>query len=166
MMVKNLLVCVAMGVSTLVAMERTEETLKEGRGTRIYEEWKHVYGIADENALLKACEKGAIHIVKYLVDQGADKEAQDKDGRTLLHWASYQGHVEVVKYLIEKEADKEVQDKNGRTPLHFASENGHVEVVTYLVEKGADKEAKTGSGFGFGMTPLHCASENGHVDVA
>ena len=48
---------------------------------------------------------GHVEAVEYLVEQGADKEAQDNYGCTPLRHASGRGHGKVVKYLVEQGAD-------------------------------------------------------------
>jgi len=52
------------------------------------------------------------------VEHGADVAAQDKEGWTLLHWASESGHVGVEQFLVGYGADVAAQDKGGFTPLH------------------------------------------------
>jgi len=41
-------------------------------------------------------------VVQYLCEQGADKEARDRWGRTPLLWAAEKGHPPVVQYLWEQ----------------------------------------------------------------
>jgi ankyrin repeat protein len=43
--------------------------------------------------------------VKYLVEKGADVNATNKYGRTLLHGTTEKGGLEIVKYLVEKGLD-------------------------------------------------------------
>ena len=46
---------------------------------------------------------GHVEVVRFLVANGADINAQDAYyGRTVLTWAAWVGHVEVVRLLIEK----------------------------------------------------------------
>eukprot|EP01032_Pedospumella_encystans_P009143 gene9143-10790_t len=74
-----------------------------------------------ETALLQACYKGHLEIVKLLVENGADMNVQEKDGYTPLHWAAYKGHVEVVDYLLSQGADATLVKKTGTTALQNAS---------------------------------------------
>jgi ankyrin repeat protein len=48
-----------------------------------------------------------------LKNNSFDKEAQDNNGWTPLHHASYNGHLGVVKYLISIGCNKETKNKNG-----------------------------------------------------
>jgi ankyrin repeat protein len=69
-------------------------------------------------------------MMKYLCEQGADKEARNNHGRTPLHWAAYNGHLPMVQYLCEQGADKEVTDYRGSTPIGLASRKPSV--LAYL----------------------------------
>ena len=109
-----------------------------------------------------AAINGQINTVKYLVEQGANKEAADNDGRTPLWWAAaFYGKIDIVKYLVEQGANKEAADKYGRTPLWQAAANGRIDTVKYLVEQGANKEAADE----YGRTPLWLAAANGRIDT-
>jgi ankyrin repeat protein len=67
-----------------------------------------------------------------LLEKGADPTAQDKDGKTPLHFASQSGNVEAIRLLLKKGADLTAQDKNGQTPSQCASATGHRHVVQFL----------------------------------
>jgi ankyrin repeat protein len=120
-----------------------------------------------KDALLVACEKGYIDIVKELLNASTPV-----NGYTVispLHVAAYWGHIEIVKLLVENGADINDKrnsgiisvlniiafpeaahiahdlDKKGWNflnedfkPLHLAVLNNQVEVVKYLIQKGAD----------------------------
>ncbi|KAE8386173.1 ankyrin repeat-containing domain protein [Aspergillus alliaceus] len=58
-----------------------------------------------------------------MIDQGADINAVDKDGRTPLHDAIRVGVENVACLLIDRGADINATDKDGRTPLHDAALN-------------------------------------------
>ncbi|XP_014230836.1 ankyrin-1-like [Trichogramma pretiosum] len=61
------------------------------------------------NALLESSYK------KY---QLVHINAQDKSGRTPLHWALHKDAKNMVEWLLRKGADPNLPDKNGSTPLH------------------------------------------------
>ena len=94
------------------------------------------------NPLKRAISGGHLSIVKFLCEQGADKEAKDSGGQTALHSAVFYKHVHVVKYLCEHGADKDAINNDNKTPLHYAANHGHLAVAKYLCEQGANKEAR------------------------
>jgi ankyrin repeat protein len=59
-------------------------------------------------------------IVLFLMENGANVNAQTKDGFTPvpLHLASMNGHDSVVLLLLKSDADINANDKDGWTPLH------------------------------------------------
>lgn len=88
------------------------------------------------------------------LDQGEDINAQDPEGRTMLHWAVDRDKVTVVKELLGRKASPNVQDADGMTPLHYAASCEHEEMAQLLVRHGAlvDVEDLDGD------TPLTTAS--------
>jgi len=71
--------------------------------------------------LHQAATKGDLKKVKKLLEQGADVNARDSDGRTPLHEAAYKDHLDVAKLLIEKGADVNARDGVGRQCRRAAS---------------------------------------------
>jgi ankyrin repeat protein len=97
-----------------------------------------------ETALLKACGEGNFELVRYLIEKGADINAIDNCGRSVLIWAK---KLEIVKYLIEeKGVDINVKDNESITVLMYACENCHLDIVKYLINKGADVNTKDNNG--------------------
>lgn len=94
-------------------------------------------------ALRKAAQDGEIQTVKELLDKGANANAKDKTGRTVLHWAApARDNSEMVKLLIAKGADVNAKDNEGETALMIASSQSNPGIVTALLEAGAEVNAQ------------------------
>jgi ankyrin repeat protein len=81
--------------------------------------------------IVKVVMEKKSEIAIYLIEKGANVNAQDGFGMTSLMWASYNGDVELVKLLLEKGADKTVEVK-GQTALSAAEEKGFTEIIELL----------------------------------
>ncbi|MBD9369834.1 ankyrin repeat domain-containing protein [Xanthomonas sp. XNM01] len=107
-------------------------------------------GYAKQTALsFYNCPDALLH---WLVAQGADLEAVDKDGRTALHHraAGWKGGVDA---LLALGADRHARDRRGNTPLHAAAQSHKSASLRRLVEHGASVDARNDAG----MTPLKLA---------
>jgi len=101
--------------------------------------------------------RGAVSQVASLIAQGADVNARDSRGWTLLHRAIDRGHALMVEELLAQGADPDT-DADCGTPLHLAVARGHTAVVRKLIAGGADVNLRSGSKwFRPGSTPLHVA---------
>lgn len=90
-----------------------------------------------------AKEAAMLADIRALVQSGADLNAQDANGTTLLHIASANGYVSVGEVLLEHRAEVEVKDSDGWTPLHAASCWGQIQMVELLVAHGASLNTKS-----------------------
>lgn len=102
----------------------------------------------DATALILAAQKGWLEVVSILLENGAEIEARDRQGRTPLSWASGNGHVHVVEELVDRSAHLDLPDLKGMTPLMYAAGIGQVPVAEKLIEfkaniRAVDKEEKT-----------------------
>ena len=82
-------------------------------------------------------------ILDWMIEQGADVNLKDKQGKTPLHvWYSMEN---VALILIVHGADVNAQDKNGNTPFHRGI--GLTEkIVNQLIRAGADFTIKNNDG--------------------
>ena len=90
------------------------------------------------STIFDAVDSGDIDAVRIAIE---DKSARDNEGKTPLHWASYNGNTEIARLLIEQGADVNAADEYGITPLMSACDGGYVETARLLIEQGADVNA-------------------------
>jgi ankyrin repeat protein len=119
----------------------------------------------DRTALMMAAKKGHIHVVKYLVDHGADVQLADEEGETPLLMAIMSPHEQhrsaIITYLLEHGADVNHADDSGRTPLHLVSFDGTVDQAQMLMDRGADVNRRDI----WGKTPLQNAVDAHSIDM-
>jgi len=106
-------------------------------------------------------EDARSEIVQLLIENGADVNANNKYGKTPLHWAAARGYEATVRLLLARGANVNNSDSEGGTALHEASACGKQNVVFTLLVKGADPSARTNEG----ITPLHQAAAANAGDV-
>lgn len=112
-------------------------------------------GYMDETALMKACSKGHLEVVKALLAHQADVNVKNIYGHTALMIASWQNNLELVKLLIYNNAEINAKDNKGNTALMWTGGEkyesdeidvdeiedrikGHLKVAKYLITNGAD----------------------------
>jgi lysophospholipase len=88
--------------------------------------------------LCSAAALGDIGALRKLVEDGADVNAGDYDGRTALHLVASEGHLEAARFLLEAGANANTVDRWGGTPLADATRHKHDAVAALLVERGAE----------------------------
>lgn len=102
---------------------------------------------------------GNLDTLRILIDRGADLEARDKKGRTLLTIFSSKGYLNGVELLIAKDVTIDAPDGAGRTALSHACglkhQNG-TDIVSLLVKSGANVSAVDDSG----KSPLSYARQS------
>jgi len=83
---------------------------------------------------------------RLLIDKGADVNARDQGGNSVLATAANANNLEVARLLIGKGAQVNTVDGGGYTPLLNATGNGDrsAALVKLLLEKGAQVNVKSG----------------------
>ncbi|MEM6344684.1 MAG: ankyrin repeat domain-containing protein [Bacteroidota bacterium] len=113
-----------------------------------------------EAALIAAAREGDISLIKRLVANGADIDAQTNAQGSALNAAARKGHAEVVRLLLALGADPNVQNNSQGSPLNAAARYGHNEIVRILLANGADINAQTnGQGSALNAAVRHGKAE-------
>ena len=108
--------------------------------------------------LSAAVAGGCAGIVKVLLVAGANPNATNEKGETVLMQASERGYVKTVKSLLAGGADP---NQGGQSALVLAAKNGHAEVAQMLLDAGANQyDTDTSS-----WPALMQASMNGHAEI-
>ncbi|XP_041368600.1 poly [ADP-ribose] polymerase tankyrase-1-like [Gigantopelta aegis] len=87
-----------------------------------------------------------VEVAEFLLENGADVNAQDKGGLIPLHNASSYGHVDIAGLLIKFNTCVNAQDRWGFTPLHEAAQKGRTHLCSLLLAHGADPTMKNQEG--------------------
>ncbi len=112
--------------------------------------------------LLEAVGNGDKLAVEKLLGQGADPNAKDGNGKSLLALAVIDDHNEIARALLKKGADVNAADAKGKTPLMEAVIEGHLGAVRLLLDNGAAVDAVDNNK----MTALSHANQNGRGEIA
>ncbi|KAF6788771.1 ankyrin repeat protein [Colletotrichum sojae] len=105
--------------------------------------------------------------LQMLLDHGANPEAKDNNGQTMLFTAAGTDRPEVVRHLLTQAAldrnipDIEARDTKGNTALWHNASRGNLGMLQILLEYGADSETKNDAG----QTILFAAAEAGRQEV-
>jgi len=90
-----------------------------------------------ETAILDAYRE----TISRLVSEGADLDAKDVYGSTLLHYACKNGWLGIALMLLKSGCEVEIRDTEDYTALRLAVINGHYETLQALIDFFADVEA-------------------------
>src|SRR5690606_22166741 len=75
---------------------------------------------------------------RSLLEQNANVNEVDKDGRTALFRVARVGKLETLHLLLEFGANPNLTDEKDEAPLQAAARYGHLECVEALLAAGAD----------------------------
>jgi uncharacterized protein len=111
--------------------------------------------------LLQATEHADKEAVLALLQQGADINVRDAQGRTPVMIATYQHNTDMVKALLEAGADVNIRDNDKANPLLHSAAMGWLDILQIAIDAHADTTLTNRHG-GISIIP---ASERGHVEI-
>ncbi|XP_054270093.1 serine/threonine-protein phosphatase 6 regulatory ankyrin repeat subunit B-like [Macrosteles quadrilineatus] len=116
------------------------------------------------NCLHTAVEQEDLHLIEFLLDNGACQLTWNSEGLTPLHLAVAKQLLEPTRVLLEKNKSFQVvdaRDNQGRTPLHLAVALEWFPGVSLLLEAGADVKVTSNDK----QTVLHLAAAKSHPQL-
>jgi hypothetical protein len=111
-------------------------------------EWGGASGSSAGNlrALASAASVSDSDALEAQLDSGANPDATDPAGQTLLMLAAASGNLPVTRLLVDAGADINAASSDCLTALMCATQREELRVVEFLVERGADIRARDLSG--------------------
>lgn len=126
-------------------------------------------GEDSQTPLIFTTRMGHAEAARYLAQSGADLGAQDRTGKTALHYAVL-NCPQVVKDIFNGNKDAAcIQDNDGCTPIHVAARSGSEEATKTVLAAAEDSNcilAAVATVDTKNKTALHYAAENGYTEVA
>jgi ankyrin repeat protein len=93
----------------------------------------------ESTPLIIAGREGSIKTAKVLLENGAEVNRKDKDGRTAVMLASIEGHKSTIELLVEHGANLSLTENRGNTALQIAAFYcGDSRLMSFMVENGAE----------------------------
>lgn len=91
--------------------------------------------------ILAALHKN-VDLLRWLIENGANVNHQDRNGYSALHFAAQEKTQEAAKLLLDNGASLELTDIHGNTPIWTAifSARGELELVKLYVQRGANPD--------------------------
>ena len=122
-----------------------------------------------DEAFVYACRNGRFEAMAFLLERGADIDADPYRGTGLV-WAAAKGDAATISWLLAHGADPNRLGTfggpghgQGVTALHLAAQAGHREVIGALLKGGADPHLRDAL---FDSTPAGWAAHFGHSELA
>lgn len=117
---------------------------------------------APDVSLLDEALDGNTQQVRLALENGADVNAAQDEGRTALMMAAFNGHGKIVELLLDRGAKVDSRDILGRTALMYSASGPFPETVRILLEHGADPNISDKSE---NFTALMFAAAEGQAEV-
>ena len=89
-----------------------------------------------DKAVIAAVHDNDTAALQRLLQAGADPNAHNEDGETVMMIAAYENQIDMLRILIDAGADLNMAAISGMTALQYAVGSDHLEAVRILLEAG------------------------------
>ena len=117
-------------------------------------------GYAQTMTIVEAATKGNLELVKSLLEQGANVNTINSEGRTALTAAVIGNYLDIAQVLIDAGANPDLQDSQRNNALLVTGETGNVDMLREVLRANPDFTLTNR----FGGTALIPAADRGHVE--
>ncbi|XP_013925191.1 PREDICTED: arf-GAP with coiled-coil, ANK repeat and PH domain-containing protein 2 [Thamnophis sirtalis] len=97
--------------------------------------------------LIQAVRGGSLVTCEFLLQNGANVNLRDTQGRGPLHHATILGHTGQVCLFLKRGANQHARDEDGKDPLTVAIEAANADIVTLLRLARMNEEMRESEGF-------------------
>ncbi|RDD42062.1 Transient receptor potential cation channel subfamily A member 1 [Trichoplax sp. H2] len=104
---------------------------------------------------------GDCDTMRNLLDDIEDINTCNKDGYSVMHYATRYNRHRMIELLLERSADVNVDGDDGMKPLHVAAKHNAVAAIKTLLSKGAVIDAENK----YGNTALYIAARRGNLEI-
>lgn len=115
-----------------------------------------------QTPLMWAASFGNMASSLYLLERGANINAADYKGNSVLLNAVQNGHLWLTHYYVTHGADRDQTDNDGHTPLCWAAYGGNLSLAQYFVQRWQSNVRVTDR---LGRTHLHWAARKNHREI-
>ena len=150
----------ALMIASFGGIKKLNETEKEKKLANKDKNQNSIFKIYDERIHSR---KPPLEIINFLVKHGANPNAKDLHGSTVLVQAIENGNLEIVKSLIKNGASVNKKNGGGWTALMRASHDGYFEIVKVLLENGANPNVRLKCDNGW--TALMISCREGYIKI-
>ncbi len=100
-----------------------------------------------ESSSTEAVYNGQYYVLRGLLKEGADPDAKDTRGYSLLFLAARLGHTQIIQLLLTQGGQVDnFQDDRGQSAFHYVAQRGSRNLITEFLKRGADPELKNNQG--------------------
>jgi len=85
------------------------------------------------SSLIPAAKKGDLELIQELIDRGECVNAEDKTGKTAMHYAAKSDDNKMLALLVKNNANINFEDKKGVTPFFTAVKGNKIDFIKELV---------------------------------
>ncbi|OQV24464.1 putative Inversin [Hypsibius exemplaris] len=124
----------------------------------LIEDWNARVDVKDKHEctpMMYAATLGFIDCIRYLHTCGAEKNHQDRKGRSAAHLAASKGQTESIMELEDLGGNIWLRNHRGDFPLHEAAQAGYIGVLEFLLSRKPDVINSTNND---GRSCLHIAA--------